>query len=93
MIAATLYMQRYYAATGSYSAASLTTAKLDKAPKDTTSAAKTYDLTLEIGGDSQSYTITATPVKTDADCGSLTLTDTGAKGVTAANGSVANCWR
>lgn len=93
MLAAAQYLQRHYTAAGNYSAASLATAGLDKAPKDTADGDKTYTLSLEITNENQGYVITATPVKTDSDCGNLTLTDTGRKGVSVTSGSVANCWR
>lgn len=83
LMEAAQYMQRYYAAKNSYDDAALPFAQ---SPKDGT---KRYDISVEADG--QTYTLTAAPVATDAKCGSLTLTHTGKKGVTA--GTVADCWR
>ena len=49
--------------------------------------------TLEISAaDGFTYTLTATPVTADADCGNLTLNSLGQKGVTAAGATVDSCW-
>ena len=42
--------------------------------------------------DAFTYTLTATPVKGDAECGNLTLNSLGQKGVSAAGAAVADCW-
>jgi len=42
--------------------------------------------------DGFTYTLTATPVKGDADCGNLTLNSLGQKGVSAVGATVAECW-
>jgi type IV pilus assembly protein PilE len=42
--------------------------------------------------DGFTYTLTATPVKGDAECGNLTLNSLGQKGVSVVGATVANCW-
>jgi type IV pilus assembly protein PilE len=42
--------------------------------------------------DGFTYTLTATPVSGDPDCGNLTLNSLGQKGVSAVGATVANCW-
>lgn len=56
-----------------------------------------YAITVELGDDGQSYTATAAPAagggqEDDAACASLTLTDTGVRGITG-DGDSAQCWR
>jgi type IV pilus assembly protein PilE len=54
-----------------------------------------YTLTV-VSSASPSYTVTAVPLPAqaakDAKCGTLTLTQTGAKGINGAS-TVAECWR
>jgi type IV pilus assembly protein PilE len=40
----------------------------------------------------QSFTLTATPITADPECGDLTLDQAGTRGITG-TGTVANCWR
>lgn len=47
--------------------------------------------TITVTTNPQDFTVTATPVFTDAKCGNLTLTNTGAKGKTGTE-SMQNCW-
>ncbi len=42
--------------------------------------------------DGFAYSLTATPVKGDSDCGNLTLNSLGQKGVTATGALVESCW-
>lgn len=56
-----------------------------------------YDITVVLGDGGQSYTATAAPAagggqEDDEFCGSLTLTDTGVRGITG-TGTAAQCWR
>lgn len=52
------------------------------------SASSKYDLAVTVTP--QAFTLTATPRKTDPDCGNLTYTNTTAKGQSA--GSTSTCW-
>lgn len=63
-----------------------------------------YDITVDLGADGQGYTAIATPAagggqEDDADCDTLTLTDTGVRGVTiggtvsTSRDVIAQCWR
>lgn len=55
---------------------------------------ETCKYTLTIGGvtgTNQAYTITAAPTFDDAECGSMTITQTGARGITG-SGDVNDCW-
>lgn len=61
----------------------------------TTSPGGRYNLSFSGAGgggspDAFGYRLKATPVKTDSECGYLTLTSLGTKGTE--NGSVADCW-
>jgi len=47
-----------------------------------------HNISLVLANANATYTITATPVATDADCGNLTLTNTGVTGSTIAGA----CW-
>jgi type IV pilus assembly protein PilE len=56
-----------------------------------------YEISVDLGDDGQSYTATAAPAdgggqEDDTFCGSLTLTDTGVRGITG-DGNSAQCWR
>ena len=90
LMEAAQWLQRYYAAQNTYKDADTKfPASYKVLPK--TGGTKTYDVTVTVGADNRSYTLTATPVKTDSQCGNLTLTDTGQKGVS--SGTVPSCWR
>jgi type IV pilus assembly protein PilE len=62
-----------------------------------------YDITVVLGADGQSYVANATPAvgggqEDDEDCGTLTLSDTGVRGVIVGGAAgdpdqVAQCWR
>lgn len=57
-----------------------------------------YNITVELGDDGQSYTASAAPAsgggqEDDARCGTLTLTDTGVRGIDGGTGEVEECWR
>ena len=87
------YLQRYYATRNTFQGASLPSAYL-YAPKGASSTTANYQISLAIGSDFRSYTLTATPntsIFTDSTCGALTLKDTGVKGST--YGTTAVCWR
>lgn len=56
-----------------------------------------YQITVDLGADGQGYTATASPApgggqEDDTDCGSLSITDTGVRGVSGP-ASVQECWR
>lgn len=50
-----------------------------------------YTLSIATSGTFQSYTLTATPTFDDPDCGNLTYTQAGTKGISGTS-SVAECW-
>jgi type IV pilus assembly protein PilE len=82
------YLQRYYAAQNSFTAATLP-ASLAQSPR---SGTKAYDITLPPDSlTARNFKLVATPVFSDAKCGNLTLTDAGQKGTSTDN--VVDCWR
>ena len=57
-----------------------------------------YDISVELVDDGQGYIARATPAdgggqEDDARCGTLTLTDTGIRGIEDGTGDAAECWR
>ena len=88
------FMERHYTANGKY----LTTANaapglpFSAAPKD--GATKYYDLSFSSAPTASSYTLRAVPkgAMVDDACGTLTLSNTGAKGQ-ATGATLATCWR
>ena len=91
LLEAAQYMQRFYVAQNTFNgmdSSKLSDANLGQAPKSGTAA---YTITVELTNNDRGFTLTATPVSEEPDCGNLTLTDTGTKGTTA--GAVADCWK
>ncbi len=89
------FMERYYTANGRYltSTNAAPILPFTEAPKDGTS--KSYNLAFAANSPTaNSYTLQATPKNSMAGdkCGTLTLTNTGAKGQ-AAGATMADCWR
>ncbi|MDR8014851.1 type IV pilin protein [Ectopseudomonas guguanensis] len=89
------FMERHYTANGRYltSANAAPTLPFTEAPKD--GASKSYDLAFAASSPTaNSYTLQATPKNSMAGdkCGTLTLTNTGAKGQ-ATGATMADCWR
>lgn len=58
--------------------------------KSTESGQYTLSMALTAKAAAQGFTLSAVPQFTDADCGSLTITQVGTRGVT--KGTVQNCW-
>lgn len=89
------FMERHYTSQGGYLAngnsGASPTLPFSETPKDGTT--KYYDVTLSAASAS-AYTLQAAPKGAMAadDCGSLTLTNTGAKGQ-GSGGTLAECWR
>jgi type IV pilus assembly protein PilE len=84
------WLQRYYAARNTYKDADDALPESYKTlPRDGGTA--TYSVSVVVGDDERSYTLTASPVISDSKCGNLTLNDLGQKG--SEFGSVAACWR
>jgi type IV pilus assembly protein PilE len=75
-------MEEFYLNDDTYANATVGTA---------TSSDGLYTLAIT-AADGFTYTLTATPVSSDPDCGNLTLNSLGQKGVSAAGATVANCW-
>lgn len=84
LLQAAQYMERGATATGTYPADIPTALK--------TTESKKYNLSATVAGDGSTFTITATPVQTDAKCGNLGLTNTGARTATGASG-LDYCWK
>ncbi|PKQ42848.1 MULTISPECIES: type IV pilin protein [Pseudomonas] len=89
------FMERYYTANGRYltSANVAPTLPFDTAPKD--GGSKSYDLAFaENSPTANSYSLEAVPTGSmeDDKCGTLTLSNTGAKGQDA-GATLADCWR
>jgi type IV pilus assembly protein PilE len=88
------FMERHYTANGKYltSANAAPTLPFSEAPKDGTG--KYYDLSFASAPTASSYTLRAVPKGAMASdsCGTLTLSNTGAKGQ-ATGASLATCWR
>lgn len=86
------YLQRYYAAKNTFDGATLP-AKYTVSPKGASASTKTHTVSLTVNADKRSYTLSAAPSSSypDSKCGTLKLTDTGAKSSTA--GTTATCWR
>ncbi len=88
------FMERYYAANNRYSTAA------DENPAlpgrlQTIPPSGSARYTLAVVANVNAYLLTATPVGSMATdkCGSLTITNTGIKGRSAAGPSVADCWK
>ena len=78
-------MEKFYLINNTYDGASIS-ALMGSAK----SAGERYTLAFEGNPDAFGYTIKASPVETDEECGALTLNSIGKK--TATNGSVDKCW-
>jgi type IV pilus assembly protein PilE len=93
------YLQRFHAAKNSYAgandAAYLPASGLMTAPAGSPAAAAHHRLSVVIPADDpHTFVILAEPVVADANCGTLTLSDLGEKGVGAtARWAVKDCWR
>lgn len=76
--------ERYYTENNAYG--SMT--DIGNASATITTDSGNHQVTVAVAGDNMSYTITATPVNTDNECGNLTLTNTDVRGSSIAG----NCW-
>ncbi len=77
-------MERHYSNTNQY------TNSLATANVSTTTENNNYTISVSVGANNQSFTLTATPSGfTDAKCGNLTYTNTGTQGQ---SGSGDDCW-
>ena len=84
LLQAAQYMERGATAKGTYPT-SLPTGMQ-------TTESKKYNLSANVAADGSTFTLTATPVQTDAKCGNLELTNTGARTATGASG-LDYCWK
>jgi type IV pilus assembly protein PilE len=88
------FMERHYTSNGKYLTAANAAPVLPftESPKDGTS--KFFDLSFAAAPTANTYTLRAVPkgAMLGDDCGTLTLTNTGAKGQ-AAGATLAQCWR
>ncbi|RYE01849.1 MAG: type IV pilin protein [Sphingobacteriales bacterium] len=92
------FMQRFYSANNRYNStlagtAAALPASLQTSPPGATGNAVMYRIGLTPAPTATSFTLTATPVNRMAsdECGALTLTQTGQKGV--GSSTVDRCWR
>lgn len=92
LLEAAQFMQRVYAAKNSFEGAVLPDG-YKFAPRDSSATTRRYDVTVSVGADNRSFVLAATPVIADTKCGTLTMTDTGKKGLRSATSTVAECWR
>lgn len=88
LLEAAQYLERQYGVRSQY--VSSLPARLQVAPAGSASGAQKYNLS--VVATSSAYTLTATPVTTDA-CGALVLSHTGAKSVTGSGASATECWK
>ena len=84
-------LERYYSDNNRYATATNTMPPTVAAAAGATSESGYYTGSMTVATPWQSYTITAAPTFVDTDCGSLTLTQTGTRGVTGTK-SVSECW-
>jgi len=83
------FMERQYSATSAYSTTGFP-ARLTTAPAGTASG---FNYTVTVTAVATAYTLTAAPVAPEAKCGSLVLSHTGAKSVSGASLTSAQCWK
>ena len=88
-------MERYFTTNNTYVGATLGNGAGDIYPAQCPVDGDTPTYNLAVAATATTYTLQAAPTGTQAadDCGTLTLTNTGVKGVTGANGKVwQDCW-
>ena len=101
LLEAQQFMERYYAANSRYSSDTAGTTSPTLPTRLINVPAESPKYTVTLGAITlNSYTLTATPVATESQCGNLTLTNTGVKGQSvitsgadAIKARVALCWR
>ncbi len=98
LMQASQFMQRAYAAQNTFNVAAnmdtyLSDHKVGWAPIGSEEGQKTYTITVSVDQSGRAYVLTAEPVGTDTKCGSLTLSDTGVKGIDGGTGELADCWK
>lgn len=84
------YMERQYANSNTYGSVTLPT-RLTTAPAAANTGAAHYTVSVS-NSTTYAYTLTAAPVRSDSDCGTLTLTHTGER-LKNGSRSVEECWR
>ena len=99
LLQAAQFMQRFYAAHNRYDTeldGSTAVALPDGLQRVPASGTTSYDIALDADAlAAGAYTLVATPTgpQTGDACGSLTLTHTGAQGITGTQATAAECWR
>lgn len=78
--------ERYYAQNNTYAD---TVAKLGYANNNSSNTKYTLNIS---NASATTYTLTATPARTDSKCGNLSLNQAGTKGETG-SGTLADCWK
>lgn len=97
LLEAQLFMERFYATNSSFArTVGATTddvalpARLQSVPAE----APRYTISLvSTAIAAGTFTLKAQPIRTDAVCGSLTLTHTGVRGIDGGTGTAAECWK
>jgi type IV pilus assembly protein PilE len=92
LLEAQQFMERFYVANDAYDidkagAVAVLPARLSAVPAESPK----YNLAVQAPA-ANSYTLTATPIRAVSQCGNLTLTNTGVRGITG-SGTVADCWK
>ena len=82
-------LERFYSDNSRYSDADNAFPAL--ANFSTNTETQKYTLTVATAGTRQTFTLTATPTFADPECGNLTFTQAGTKGISGTS-SVAECW-
>lgn len=91
LLQAAQYMEQFYSLNNTFVGADLASASLSTAPKGASGTGIKYNISISASG-STSFTLQAVPVSTDAECGTLTLQDTGVQGESGSS-SVQDCWQ
>lgn len=80
------FMERYFTTNNTYVDADLLS---DVSPKDAAAGAERYDIDFSVEPSATTFTVRATPdgIQVNDECGTLTVSQTGAQGAGAAN-----CW-
>ncbi len=86
------FLERHYAAQGSYDAAALPL-RLQTVPAGAPEGAATYAISLDTAATGWTLTATVSAARPDEACGDLVLTHTGQKSRTGQGMSEAACWR
>jgi len=87
-------LERFYTSNGTYTGAAAGNNYPDRCPIDGSVGYYNVSATIPVAGTSYTLTAARTGAQSSDKCGSLTLTDTGARGVSGADGGITAdmCW-